>query len=114
MATASYHIYANAIAARLGFTSVVATETQVDAKGKIIARINGDNCYGEAKLTMIEAWMEREGLRREVVHIRFYSDHVSDSPVHYWSDEPIAVNAHDRLARLALTEGWEIRDWSKS
>ena len=113
MATASYRIYAAAIAERLGFRDVIATETKLDGKGRIIARIDGANCYGDTKLAMIEAWLEREGLTREAVHIRFYSDHISDSPVHRWSDEPVAANAHDRLIRLAEAEGWEIHDWSR-
>ncbi|HWH22655.1 MAG TPA: HAD-IB family phosphatase [Allosphingosinicella sp.] len=112
MATASYRIYAGAIAERLGFRDVIATETQLDTKGRIIARIEGENCYGDSKLAMIKAWLEREGLDREAVHIRFYSDHISDSVVHHWSDEPVATNAHDRLIRLAKAEGWEIHDWS--
>jgi HAD superfamily hydrolase (TIGR01490 family) len=112
MATASYRIYAGAIAQRLGFNDVIATETQRDAAGRIIARIEGSNCYGDSKLAMIEAWLKREGLAREAVHIRFYSDHVSDAPVHRWSDEPVAANAHDRLLRLARAEGWQVLDWS--
>ena len=28
---------------------------------------------------MIEAWLQRQGLERDAVHIRFYSDHVSDA-----------------------------------
>lgn len=113
MATASYRLYAAAIAERLGFNDVIATETQIDAKGRIISRIEGVNCYGDSKLVMIRAWLEREGLEREAVHIRFYSDHISDSVVHHWSDEPVATNAHDRLIRLAQAEGWEIHDWSR-
>jgi HAD superfamily hydrolase (TIGR01490 family) len=112
MATASYRLYAGAIAQRLGFKDVIATETQLDAKGRIIARIEGANCYGDSKLAMIQAWLQSEGLEREAVHIRFYSDHISDSVVHHWSDEPVAANAHDRLVRLAKAEGWEIHDWS--
>jgi HAD superfamily hydrolase (TIGR01490 family) len=114
MATASYRLYAAAIAARLGFNDVIATETQLDTDGRIIARIEGDNCYGDAKLSMIKAWLEREGLEREAVHIRFYSDHVSDSVVHHWSDEPFATNAHNRLVRLAKAEGWQVLDWRKA
>jgi HAD superfamily hydrolase (TIGR01490 family) len=113
MATASYRLYAAAIARRLGFDDVVATETGIDAEGRILARIEGNNCYGAAKLDMIEAWMEREGLTRDAVHIRFYSDHVSDHHVHRWSDEPVAANAHSRLVRLAKAEGWEVVDWSR-
>ncbi len=113
MATASYRLYAAAIAQRLGFNDVIATETSLDAEGRIVARIDGKNCYGDTKLAMIQAWLEREGLSRETVHIRFYSDHISDSVVHRWSDEPVATNAHDRLVKLARAEGWEILDWSR-
>jgi HAD superfamily hydrolase (TIGR01490 family) len=112
MATASYRLYAAAIARRLGFDDVIATETGLDASGRVVARIDGANCYGLAKKDMIEAWLQREGLEREAVHIRFYSDHVSDHHVHRWADEAVAANAHRRLVRLAEAEGWEVVDWS--
>jgi len=112
LATASYRLYAAAIAARLGFDDVIATETLPDPRGRIVARIDGRNCYGLAKLDMIEAWLQREGLERSAVHIRFYSDHVSDSHVHRWADQAYATNAHARLVRLAEQEGWEVLDWS--
>ncbi len=111
LATASYRLYAAAIAARLGFDDVIATETRIDARGRTVARIDGRNCYGLGKLDMIEAWLQREGLEREAVHIRFYSDHISDAPVHHWSDEAFATNAHARLVRLAEAEGWAVLDW---
>ena len=114
MATASYRLYAAAIAERLGIRDVIATETGLDTAGRVVARIEGNNCYGDAKLAMIQAWLEREGLTREAVHIRFYSDHISDSVVHHWSDEPVATNAHDRLVKLAKVEGWEVLDWSEA
>lgn len=112
MATASYRLYAAAIARRLGFDDVIATDTLPDRSGRIVARIDGRNCYGLAKLDMIEAWLQREGLEREAVHIRFYSDHISDAPVHHWSDEAFATNPHAQLVRLAEAEGWEVLDWS--
>jgi HAD superfamily hydrolase (TIGR01490 family) len=111
LATASYRLYAAAIAKRLGFDDVIATETKRDGAGRVLARIEGDNCYGAAKLAMIEAWLAREGLARGAVHVRFYSDHVSDAPVHHWSDEPVAANAHRKLATLAAEKGWETAEW---
>ncbi|MDB5692852.1 MAG: family hydrolase [Alphaproteobacteria bacterium] len=111
LATASYRLYAAAIARRLGFDDVIATDTERDRGGRVTARIDGRNCYGPAKRDMIEAWLQREGLAREAVHIRFYSDHVSDAPSHRLADEPVAANAHRRLARLAKAEGWEVLDW---
>ena len=111
LATASYRLYVAAIAERLGFDDVIATETLPDTQGRIVARISGANCYGLGKLDMIEAWLQREGLERKAVHIRFYSDHVSDAPVHAWSDEAFATNPHDRLARVARDSGWEVLEW---
>ena len=111
LATASYRLYAAAIAERLGFDDVIATESLPDARGRIVARIDGANCYGLGKLDMIEAWLQREGLEREAVHIRFYSDHISDSVVHHWSDEAFATNADRRLIQLAEAEGWQVLDW---
>ena len=90
---------------------VIATDTLPDSKGRIVARIDGRNCYGLAKLDMIEAWLQREGLEREAVHIRFYSDHVSDAPVHRWCDEAFATTAHARLIRVAEAAGWQVLDW---
>ena len=112
MATASYRLYAAAIARRLGFDDVVATETGLDSRGRVVAKIDGANCYGAAKKDMILAWLQREGLDREALHIRFYSDHVSDHHVHRWADEAVAANAHARLVRLAELEGWDVVDWS--
>ena len=79
---------------------------------KIHAKIDGENCYGPAKLRMIAAWVEKSGLLGKHGHVRFYSDHVSDAPVFEWADEPVAVNPHGRLRRLAKARRWEIADWS--
>ena len=111
MATASYSFYAAEIAQRIGFDDVIATDTMRDSRGRILATIDGRNCYGIAKKDMIEAWLQREGLDREAIHVRFYSDHVSDHHVHRWADEPVAANAHRRLEKLARAHGWEVVDW---
>jgi HAD superfamily hydrolase (TIGR01490 family) len=111
LATASYRFYAEKIAALLGFDDVVATQSRFAPDGALLPLIDGENCYGSAKLRMIEAWMAREGLTRADCHIRFYSDHVSDAPVLAWADEPFAVNAHGPLRTLAKTRGWPVIDW---
>ena len=111
MATASYRLYVEAIAEQLGFDDVIATNSLTGLDDRVIARVDGENCYGPAKLRMIVAWMDREGIAREHSHIRFYSDHASDAPVLEWADEPFAVNAHDELRRLAKQRGWAIVDW---
>ena len=112
LATASYGFYAQAIADDLGFDTVVATNV-VREQGVVRARIAGENCYGDAKLRMIEAWMAGQGIARADAVIRFYSDHVSDAPSLDWADVGIAVNAHGPLRVLAAVKGWAVEDWPR-
>ena len=111
MATASHGYYAAAIARKLGFDDVIATEAKRDGHGRIVSLIEGDNCYGPVKLQRIEAWLAGQGLARDAVHVRAYSDHVSDAPLLGWADEGFAVNAHGPLRRLAAEKGWPLLDW---
>ena len=111
LATASYRLYADAIAERLGFDDVIATGSVIGLDERVHARILGKNCYGEEKMRMIADWVEKSGLRGKHGHVRFYSDHASDEPAFNWSDEPVAVNPHVRLARMANERGWAVEDW---
>lgn len=111
LATASYRLYVEAIAARLGFDDVIATNSMKGLDDRIRPRIDGENCYGPAKLRMIQSWMAAEGIARSAVKVRFYSDHASDAPVLEWADEPFAVNAHKRLRKLAKARGWPLLNW---
>ena len=54
IATASYRLYVDAIARRLGFESVIATELATDSSGHVLARIDGHNCYDAAKLDRVQ------------------------------------------------------------
>jgi HAD superfamily hydrolase (TIGR01490 family) len=111
LATASYRLYADAIAGRLGFDDVIGTGSVVGLDDRVHAKIAGENCYGPAKMRMIADWVEASGLKGAHGHVRFYSDHVSDRPAFEWADEPVAVNPHGKLRRLAEQRGWRIEDW---
>jgi len=111
LATASYRLYADAIAERLGFDDVIGTGSIIGLDERVHARIDGENAYGAAKMRMISAWVEKSGLLGKHGHVRFYSDHVSDAPAFEWSDEPVAVNPHGKLERLAKQRGWAVEDW---
>lgn len=111
LATASSRLWVEAIAARLGMDDVIATNTIKGLDDYVSSRIDGENCYGPAKLRMIEAWMAAEGLKREECRIRFYSDHKSDAPVLEWADEPFATNPHAGLREIAKKKGWPILEF---
>jgi HAD superfamily hydrolase (TIGR01490 family) len=109
MATASYRLYADAIGELLGFDDVIGTGSIIGLDSQVHAKIDGENCYGPAKLRMVTDWLAKSGLQRG--HVRFYSDHASDAPLFEWADEAVAVNPHLRLARLAKERGWKVEDW---
>jgi len=111
IATAAHRFYAESIARRLGVDDLIATAARRDDAGRILSTIQGRNCYGPAKLAMIRAWMNEQGIARDRTHVRFYSDHVTDRPTFDWADEPVAVNAHPPLACLAGLRGWQQEDW---
>jgi HAD superfamily hydrolase (TIGR01490 family) len=111
LATASYRLYADAIAERLGFDDVIGTGSIIGLDERVHAKIGGENAYGEAKMRMIAEWVDESGLKGVHGHVRFYSDHVSDQPAFEWADEPVAVNPHGKLRRLAEERGWGIEDW---
>jgi HAD superfamily hydrolase (TIGR01490 family) len=111
LATASYRLYADVIARRLGFDDVIGTGSVIGLDDRVHAKIAGENCYGPAKLRMIGDWVAASGLKDAHGHVRFYSDHVSDRPAFEWADEPVAVNPHGKLRELAEQRGWAIEDW---
>jgi HAD superfamily hydrolase (TIGR01490 family) len=111
IATASYRLYVDAIASRLGFDHVIATELATNSSGHVLARIDGHNCYDAAKLERVQAWMKAQRLKRNQCYIRAYSDHISDVPLLNFADEPFATNPHPPLAKLAVERGWPVLDW---
>ena len=111
LATASYRLYADAIAERLGFDDVIGTGSIIGLDERVHAKIAGENCYGPAKMRMIADWVEKSGLKGAHGHVRFYADHVSDQPAFEWADEAVAVNPHAKLRRLAQERCWAVEDW---
>ncbi|WP_260482728.1 HAD family hydrolase [Sphingomicrobium flavum] len=109
MATASYRFYAKEIGERLGFDHIIGTKSILGLDEILHAKIDGENCYGPAKKRMIDDWVNEHSVTPG--KIRFYSDHASDEPVFEWSDEPVAVNPHDRLEKMAKERGWRVEDW---
>jgi HAD superfamily hydrolase (TIGR01490 family) len=112
LATASNLFYVNAIAARLDIPDVIATPSRWE-DDRLHHRLGGDNCYGEAKRLLVDAWLAREGLTGAAV--RFYSDHESDLPLFELAvasgGEAVATNPSPALRKIAGVRGWAVVDW---
>lgn len=112
LATASFHLYVDAIARRLGIDDVLATQLdEPEGADHIHARLAGDNCYGDAKFARISDWLAANEITRDRAHVRAYSDHVSDHPMLCFADEAVATTPSRKLKRLAPKMGWQVVDW---
>jgi len=111
LVTASYELYAEAIARRLGFDHLIGTQLVVDNEGRVLPQIIGENCYDDAKIGRIEALFASQGWQRSQSHVRAYSDHVSDQAMLEFADEAIATTPTPKLRHLAKQRGWKIVDW---
>ncbi|MEM8695054.1 MAG: HAD-IB family hydrolase [Pseudomonadota bacterium] len=111
LATASYAFYVTPLARRLGFDDVIGTEVKRDEDGAILAEIDGENCYGAAKLRRVEIWVQEQRFERDDLRVRFYSDSPTDLPVFDWSDEPVATNPNSKLRQIAEKRGWRVIAW---
>lgn len=107
LVTAAPEIYAVAIAAGLGFDACIATRHRRDARGHLLAAIEGANNYGARKVARVEEWLAAQGLTRANVHLTAYTDHASDAPILDFADEGVLVG---RYAKPRL--GWTSADWS--
>jgi HAD superfamily hydrolase (TIGR01490 family) len=110
IATAAHHFYAARLAERCGVESLVSTQSR-HIGDWLTSEIAGQNCYGTAKCAMLAEHFHKRGIDRHTVHVRFYSDDLSDLPTFAWADEPVAVNPSRKLAEHAARSGWLILDW---
>ncbi len=106
MVTASFDFYAESLGRALGFDQVIATRSVWDSQGRLVAAVDGPNCYGDAKRDRLLSV-----LGNGPINAVFYSDHHSDAPCFSWAGKGVAVNPSARLRRAAPALGLEIADW---
>ena len=110
LATAATAFYAGAIARELAVDELVCTQS-VWEDDALTARIEGPNCYGEDKLAMLRARLERPERPRSALHVRVFSDHRSDACIMHWADQAFAVNPERRFRDYAGRMGWSVLSW---
>jgi len=108
LATASFDFYAQVFAERLGFDHVISTASVWDAGDRLCAQVEGDNCYGEAKLAAVKAYFSSLPASARVIA---YSDHHSDLDLLRWAHEGVAVNPDSKLRRVAPAHNRSVVDW---
>ena len=108
MVTASFDFLAERIGRRLGFDGVVSTRSAWDQHARLLPKIDGENCYGPAKLRALEGITALTQGKTIVA----YSDHHTDLPLFDWASAGVAVNPTKKLRRLAKARGIRIENWN--
>ena len=109
LVTATTRFVAEAFAAVFGLADVLATEPQIDARGRYTGEIVGAACFREHKIAHVTAWLARRGARWEDVERSwFYSDSINDLPLLEAVTDPVAVDPDPALRAQASARGWPI------
>lgn len=114
LATAAPEFYARKIGDIMEFNAVIATRHVTTSDGQLTNLILGENCYAGEKLRRVEDWLLEQGIDRKGVHIRFYSDDISDRPTLDFADQGYAINATKRFAAAAAKSNWEVVNFRSS
>ena len=107
--TATNEFVTRPIAALFGVDTLIATELQRDAAGRVTGEIAGVPSYREGKVQRVGDWLARQGLALgQFERSTFYSDSTNDLALLERVSHPVATNPAPALERIAAERGWSI------
>ena len=109
IATSTNEFITRPIASAFGVQSLIATELERDANGRVTGRIRGTPSLREGKLKRVEQWLAGQGHRLSDFAVSVcYSDSTNDLPLLEAVSEPVATNPSAARAAIARERGWRI------
>ncbi len=107
--TATNDFVTRPISRAFGIETLIATQLERDADGRVTGRIDGVPALREGKPVRVRQWLADEGLRwSDFERITFYSDSTNDLPLLEAVSEPVATNPGPELERIARERGWTL------
>jgi len=107
--TATNEFITRPIADAFGVDTLIATELERDAAGRVTGRIRGVPSFREGKIARVEQWLATLGTRLADCRASvFYSDSTNDLALLQAVSEPVATNPGPALEALARERGWRI------
>ena len=113
LATGTQAFVSEPIAKLFGINTLLATRPEEDENGEMTGRHVGGYCFSAHKITQIEGFLQKKGLRMEdLQEIVFYTDSMNDLPllefVHSANGRVVATNPDPQLKEQAQKRGWSI------
>ncbi len=107
LASASYDIYVERLARRLGIEEVLASHMAWDSRGRLTG-MDGENCRDDEKLKRVRHLL---GDTEEGRGVTAYSDSHADLPLLAWAENGVAVCPSKRLFHQVGGLGLEVARW---
>ena len=96
------------IAKEVGIDDVIGIDIHLEDE-RIVGTVKGVPSYREGKVTRLRKWLQQES--EQMSGSWFYTDSHNDLPLLEQVCNPVAVNADDKLVRLAEENGWQQVLW---
>lgn len=107
--TATNDFITRPIANLFGVDTLIATELERDASGRVTGAIRGLPAFREGKVARVESWLAAQGRRlADFERSIFYSDSANDLPLLEHVSHPVATNPAASLSRVARERGWPV------
>lgn len=107
--TATNEFVTRPIAQLFGIETLIATELETDAAGRVTGAIRGIPAFREGKVARVQAWLAAQGLQwQDFERVTFYSDSTNDLPLLEQVSHPVATNPSPALQALAQARGWPV------
>lgn len=107
LASASFDIYVERLAARLGIEEVLASRVAWNARDRLVG-VDGENCRDDEKLRRVRALL---GQPETGANVTAYSDSHADLPLLSWAENGVAVCPSKRLFHQVGGLGLEVARW---
>jgi len=103
--TATNSFITRPITRAFGIEHLLATEPEI-VNGKYTGKIDGTPCFQEGKVTRLNQWMKAQN--QTLKGSWFYSDSHNDLPLLLEAENPVAVDADEKLLDYARRHNWPI------
>ena len=103
--TATNSFITRPITRAFGIEHLLATEPEI-VNGKYTGKIDGIPCFQEGKVTRLNQWMKAQN--QTLKGSWFYSDSHNDLPLLLEAENPVAVDADEKLLNYARQHNWPI------